>query len=55
MDLRYTYYLLKLLSLSNMNADSAIQGLNRNIVDAMKINVPFLQQQIASSKKNAPL
>jgi len=29
-DLRYTYYLLKSIGLENMNADSAVPGLNRD-------------------------
>ena len=46
-DLRFTYYLLKTLGLHHMNSDSAVPGLNRDNVHALKIFVPGLQEQRA--------
>ena len=45
--LRYTYYLLKSIGLENMNADSAVPGLNRNAVHAKQILVPSYDEQHA--------
>ena len=43
--LKYTYYLLKSIGLENMNADSAVPGLNRNAVHAKQILVPSYDEQ----------
>ena len=44
-DLRYTYYLLKTLSLESMNSDSAVPGLNRENAHSIEITVPSLELQ----------
>jgi type I restriction enzyme S subunit len=44
-DLRYTYYLLKTLSLDSMNSDSAVPGLNRDNAHSIEITVPSLEVQ----------
>jgi len=44
-DLRYTYYLLKSIGLENMNADSAVPGLNRDAAHARQILVPEYDEQ----------
>jgi type I restriction enzyme, S subunit len=46
-DLKYTYYLLKSIGLENMNADSAVPGLNRDAVHACQILVPSYDEQRA--------
>ena len=46
-DLRYTFYLLKSLNMQQMNADSAVPGLNRNAAHARKIKIPPLPEQKA--------
>ena len=46
-DLRFTYYLLCALGLDQMNADSAVPGLNRNAAHARRILVPPLSEQRA--------
>ena len=49
-DLRFTYYFLRSIGLDNMNTDSAVPGLNRNVAHALNISVPSLlceQQAIA--------
>jgi type I restriction enzyme S subunit len=46
-DLKYTYYLLKSIGLENMNADSAVPGLNRDAAHARKIVVPGFNEQRA--------
>ena len=45
--LRYTYYLLKSIGLENMNADSAVPGLNRDAAHARQILVPSYDEQRA--------
>ncbi len=45
--LRYTYYLLKSVGLENMNADSAVPGLNRDAAHARQILVPPFEEQRA--------
>ncbi len=44
-DLNYTYYLLKSIGLENMNADSAVSGLNRDAAHARQILVPSYDEQ----------
>ena len=46
-NLRYTFYLLKSLNMEEMNADSAVPGLNRNAAHARKIKIPPLSEQKA--------
>ncbi|MDF1483334.1 restriction endonuclease subunit S [Extensimonas sp. H3M7-6] len=48
-DIRFTYYLLKTLGLSEMNSDSAVPGLNRENAHAVAVRIPSLavQAQIA--------
>jgi type I restriction enzyme S subunit len=46
-DLKYTYYLLKSIGLENMNADSAVPGLNRDAAHARQILVPEYDEQRA--------
>jgi len=43
--LRYAYYLLKTLPLSQMNTDVAVPGLNRNNALRLKVSVPAFAQQ----------
>ena len=45
--MRYTFYLLKSLNMQQMNADSAVPGLNRNAAHARKIKIPPLPEQKA--------
>lgn len=45
--LKYTYYLLKSIGLREMNADSAVPGLNRDAAHAKAIAVPPLPEQRA--------
>jgi len=45
--LKYTYYLLKSVGLENMNADSAVPGLNRDAAHARQIFVPSHEEQHA--------
>ncbi|ROH86156.1 restriction endonuclease subunit S [Pseudomethylobacillus aquaticus] len=49
-DIRFTYYLLKTLALSEMNSDSAVPGLNRENAHAVAVCIPSLamQAEIAS-------
>ena len=49
-DIRFTYYLLKTLGLSEMNSDSAVPGLNRDNAHAVAVRIPPLgvQAEIAS-------
>jgi len=49
-DLRFTYYLLKTLNLSDMNSDSAVPGLNRENAHARIICVPPRPEQKAIAK-----
>jgi len=44
-DLRFTYYLLRALPLEQMNADSAVPGLNRDAAHSVRIRVPDLEGQ----------
>ena len=46
-DLRFTYYMLQSLGLDQMNADSAVPGLNRTAAHARNIKVPPLSEQQA--------
>jgi type I restriction enzyme S subunit len=46
-DLKYTYYLLKSIGLENMNADSAVPGLNRDAAHARQILIPEYDEQRA--------
>jgi type I restriction enzyme, S subunit len=46
-DLRFTFYLLHTLNLTNMNSDSAVPGLNRDNAHARKVLVPPLAEQKA--------
>ena len=46
-DLRFTYYMLSSLGLYQMNADSAVPGLNREAAHARRIRVPPLPEQRA--------
>ena len=46
-DLRYTFYLLKSIGLEDMNADSAVPGLNRSAAHARRILIPPLPEQKA--------
>ena len=39
-ELKFTYYLLKTLGLSEMNSDSAVPGLNRENAHSLKIKIP---------------
>lgn len=39
-ELKFTYYLLKILGLSEMNSDSAVPGLNRENAHSLKIKIP---------------
>ncbi|OOF47849.1 type I restriction endonuclease [Rodentibacter trehalosifermentans] len=39
-ELKFTYYLLKTLGLSEMNSDSAVPGLNRENAHSLKIRIP---------------
>lgn len=39
-ELKFTYYLLKTLRLSEMNSDSAVPGLNRENAHSLKIKIP---------------
>ena len=48
-DLKYTYYLLKSIGMDNMNADSAVPGLNRDAAHARQILVPEYDEQRAIS------
>lgn len=45
--LRFKYYLLKSLGLENMNADSAVPGLNRDAAHARQVRVSPLPEQRA--------
>jgi len=42
---RYRYYLLKSLGLENMNADSAVPGLNRDAAHAKRVRVPICEAE----------
>lgn len=44
-DLRFTYYLLGSLGLSQMNSDSAVPGLNRDNAHSLEIVVPEIEEQ----------
>jgi len=44
-DIRFAYYLLKTLSLSEMNNDSAVPGLNRSQAEALEVSLPPLAEQ----------
>lgn len=46
-DLRFTFYLLHTLNLSDMNSDSAVPGLNRANAHARKVRIPPLAEQKA--------
>ena len=46
-DLRFAYYLLKSIGLEQMNADSAVPGLNREAAHSRQIKVPPLPEQHA--------
>ena len=46
-DLKYIYYLLKSIGLENMNADSAVPGLNRDAAHVRHILVPEYDEQHA--------
>ena len=46
-DIRFTYYLLGSLGLSEMNSDSAVPGLNREAAHALPLHVPPLSEQRA--------
>ena len=46
-DLRFTYYLLKFIGLEQMNADSAVPGLNRDAAHERRVHVPELPEQRA--------
>ncbi len=46
-DLKYTFYLLSSIGLENMNADSAVPGLNRAAAHACQILVPEYDEQRA--------
>lgn len=43
--LRFKYYSLKSLSLTDMNADSAVPGLNRDAAHALRVRVPDESEQ----------
>ena len=44
-DLRFTFYLLRTLNLSDMNSDSAVPGLNRDNAHARHVRIPPLAEQ----------
>ncbi len=46
-DLRFTFYLLHTLNLSDMNSDSAVPGLNRANAHARKVRIPPIAEQKA--------
>lgn len=46
-DLRFIYYLLKTLPLSSLNTDSAVPGINRNLIHEIFVKIPNLQGQEA--------
>ena len=49
-NLRFVYYLLKQLNLSELNTDAAVPGLNKRVAQAQFVNVPdyLTQQKIAA-------
>ncbi|MFO0068712.1 MAG: restriction endonuclease subunit S, partial [Alphaproteobacteria bacterium] len=49
-DLKFTFYLLKTLSLDKMNSDSAVPGLNRDNAHQRKIATPLLAEQRTIAK-----
>ncbi|WP_044281615.1 restriction endonuclease subunit S, partial [Caldithrix abyssi] len=46
-DIHFTYYLLQTLGFDQMNADSAVPGLNREAAHARRIRIPPLPEQRA--------
>ncbi|WP_297850466.1 restriction endonuclease subunit S [uncultured Corynebacterium sp.] len=48
-DLRFGYYFLQTLPLSEMNTDSAVPGLNRGEAEALPVRIPNLETQRAIS------
>ena len=51
-ELRFAYYLLTTLRLTEMNSDSAVPGLNRNSAHALKLQLPVSSLKRKSIAKN---